>query len=298
MPRETVNSNEDGIHAGRREAVDQPGPDRPAAAAEGGAPMRFSHPAVCENISASLEARGVSVCYPVRQRTDNLLKRLSGIGAGSGHAQQMADRRRDVLALDNVSVSIAKGERVGLVGVNGSGKTTLLKSLSGCLPPTSGRIEVRGRLISFINVGFGVDGNLTGAENLDLRIQYWGLDRKRTSEYAAEIADFTELGDFFHLPVKTYSAGMKARLFIGLSMLVDPDILVMDEWISLGDRTFLAKANKRLEQFVSGSGILLFATHSHDLLLKWSTRLVWLDRGTVRADGDPRSVLAQYQAGR
>lgn len=241
----------------------------------------------------SISIDGVSIRYPVNERGGNLLKRLSLTG---GNQVPGSSKRREVLALDDVSLRINKGERIGLIGYNGSGKTTLLKSISGCLPPTVGRIEVRGRLTSFINIALGVDSNLTGAENLALRIQYWGLDKDQTAEFESHIIEFTGLDEFFYYPVKTYSAGMRARLLIGLSTLVHPDILVMDEWISTGDRAFLQKANERLEQFVSDSGILVFATHSRNLLLKWSTRLIWVDRGTIKADGDPQAVLAEYEA--
>lgn len=243
----------------------------------------------------SIHVDGVSVRYPVNERGGALLKRLSL--TGDRHAPGKP-QKREVQALDNVSLRVAKGERIGLIGYNGSGKTTLLKSISGCLPPSQGRIEVRGRLTSFINIALGVDSNLTGAENLALRIQYWGLDKDQSEEFENHIIEFTGLGGFFYYPVKTYSAGMRARLLIGLSTLVHPDILVMDEWISTGDRAFLQKANKRLEQFVSSSGILVFATHSRNLLLKWSTRLIWVDHGTIKADGDPQTVLAEYEAGR
>lgn len=233
--------------------------------------------------------------YPVEQGAGALLRRLARFGREDA-ASPEARRPRHVRALENVSLTIGPGERVGIIGANGSGKSTFLKAISGCLPPERGRIVVDGRLTSFLNIALGVDSTLSGRDNLALRMLYWDLDPARREDYERRLLEFTELGEFFDLPFKTYSAGMKARLMIGMSLLIEPDILVMDEWIGAGDRAFLAKANERMESFVSSSGILVFATHARPLLLRWSTRLVWIDKGAVRLDGDPRAVLDAYEA--
>jgi lipopolysaccharide transport system ATP-binding protein len=182
-----------------------------------------------------------------------------------------------IKALSNVTLQLKDGDRLGIMGPNGAGKSTLLRTLAGVYLPTSGTIEVRGRVASLIDISLGMDGEATGFENIRMRGIMMGLSLKQIKSMEEEIADFSGLGDFLHMPIRTYSTGMHMRLGFAVSTAVDADIILMDEWLSVGDSEFIQKAEKRLENFIGRSSILVIASHSEELIQKTTNQILRLD---------------------
>jgi homopolymeric O-antigen transport system ATP-binding protein len=204
------------------------------------------------------------------------------------------DSRVVVKGLSDISLDIRDGERVGLIGHNGAGKTTLLRVLVGAYEPVSGKIRRVGRTSSLFDISYGFDPSATGLENILIRGMYLGLDKDTLINKRDEIADFSELGGYIHLPVHTYSVGMLMRLAFSISTSVSPDILLMDEWLAVGDATFVGKAEQRLIDLIGNTGILVIATHSFSILERVCNRLIWLDAGRIRADGPVDEIKQQF----
>jgi lipopolysaccharide transport system ATP-binding protein len=182
-----------------------------------------------------------------------------------------------VKALSNVTLHLQDGDRLGVMGPNGAGKSTLLRTLAGVYQPTSGKIEVKGRIASLIDISLGMDSEATGYENIRMRGIMMGLSLKQIKSMEEEIADFSGLGNFLHMPIRTYSTGMHMRLGFAVSTAVDADIILMDEWLSVGDSEFILKAKKRLEAFIKRSSILVIASHSEDLIQKTTNQILRLE---------------------
>ena len=182
-----------------------------------------------------------------------------------------------VTALNNITLDLKDGDRLGVMGPNGAGKSTLLRTLAGVYLPSSGSIEVKGRVASLIDISLGMDGEATGYENIRMRGIMMGLSLKQIRSMEDEIADFSGLGDFLHMPIRTYSTGMHMRLGFSVSTAVDADIILMDEWLSVGDSEFIQKAEKRLENFIKRSSILVIASHSNDLIEKITNKTIRLN---------------------
>ena len=212
---------------------------------------------------------------------------LIGIEAGS---------RVVVKSLGNISLDIREGDRVGLIGHNGAGKTTLLRVLVGAYQPVNGSIQRIGRTSSLFDISYGFDPAATGMENILIRGMYLGLDRETLLKRRDEIADFSELGGYMHMPVHTYSVGMLMRLAFSISTSVSPEILLMDEWLAVGDQSFVGKAEQRLIDLISNTGILVIATHSFSILDRVCNRIVWLDAGRIRADGPIDQIKKEFLA--
>lgn len=207
-----------------------------------------------------------------------------------------ADSRVVVSALSGISLDIRHGERVGLVGHNGAGKTTLLRVLAGVYEPVRGTLAQSGRLSTLFDLSYGFDPDANGYENILIRGMYLGLSRSEIMRLHREIADFSELGGYLLMPVRTYSAGMTMRLAFSISTAVSPDILLMDEWLAVGDRNFVPKAERRLLELIGRTGILVMASHSLGILERVCDRLIWLDSGRIRADGPLAEVKATMNA--
>ncbi|MDP8924659.1 MAG: ABC transporter ATP-binding protein [Chloroflexota bacterium] len=203
-------------------------------------------------------------------------------------------KRDSFWALDNVSFDIRYGERVGIIGRNGAGKSTLLKILSRVVYPTAGEARIRGRLISLLEVGTGFNGDLTGRENVYLNASIHGLSRAEISERFDQIVEFAGVHAFLDTPVKRYSSGMQMRLAFAVAAHLDPDILLLDEVLTVGDHEFQEKCLERVRRLVSEGRTLLFVSHSTESVLKFCDRCIWLEGGRVRRDGPTEAVLAEY----
>lgn len=243
---------------------------------------------------ANMHLSGITLDYPVLSHASRRLSRQLIRVATGGSLDRAESGRVTVRALDGVSATFADGDRIGLVGHNGSGKTTLLRVLAGIYEPTQGRLDVQGRVGSLIDIALGMSGEASGRENIYLRGALQGLSRKRITELMPEIVDFTELGDFIDLPMRTYSSGMLLRLAFSVATSLAPDILLMDEWLSVGDESFQMRAERRLTEVVEQTSILVVATHSEKLIRDQCNRVIHMDQGRVIADGTPDDVLPGY----
>ena len=213
----------------------------------------------------------------------SLKKSLIRTATGGALARDAADRVV-VQALDRVSFEIREGERVGLMGHNGSGKTTLLRVLAGTYEPLSGELEVQGSVASMLSITLGMDPDATGMENIFLRGAIMGLSKKATAQIVEEVADFSGIGDYIYMPLRTYSSGMAMRLAFAISTAVPADIILIDEWLNVGDADFADKAQKRLNEFMGSAKIVVLASHDHALLERHCTRIIRLDHGRVVED--------------
>lgn len=236
----------------------------------------------------------VGVEIPIFNANSRSLKsRLMQIASGG---KLRADQSGNVLvrALHDLNFTFSDGDRIGLVGHNGAGKSTLLRVLSGVYHPTHGNIISQGNLASLIDVSLGIDDEATGRENIFLRGALLGLTKKEVASKEDEIIEFSELGDFIDMPVRTYSSGMHLRLAFSVSTVIRPEILLMDEWLSVGDENFKHKAEARLAKLVQETKILVIASHSRDLIMKTCNRVLWLDHGSIKMDSSPEDVCAAY----
>lgn len=202
----------------------------------------------------------------------------------------------EFFALKNISFSIEKGESVALIGSNGSGKSTMLKILAGVLYPSEGSVQINGSIAPLIELGAGFDMDLTARENIYLNGAVLGYDHDFMEKNFREIMDFSELWDFVDVPVKNYSSGMVARLGFAIATIVKADILVVDEILAVGDFKFQEKCKERMEQMMSEGTTLLFVSHSAEQVKELCTRAIWLNHGTLRADGPTEQVYAAYES--
>lgn len=238
----------------------------------------------------------VTVEYPIYSAFGRSLKR-SVLHLSTGGRLGLENNDRVVVrALEDINLTFDQGDRVGLLGSNGAGKTTFLRLLAGVYEPVSGTVEISGRVTSLFDLWLGIDPESTGTENILLRGLLLGLTPQQIRDRREEITAFADLGDYIHMPVRTYSAGMGLRLAFAVSTSVKPDILLMDEWISVGDANFTKKAEERMNALIGNSGIMVVASHSLELVRHTCNRAIWLDRGAVRADGDPAEVIEEYRA--
>ncbi|WP_081581760.1 ABC transporter ATP-binding protein [Pararhodospirillum photometricum] len=193
---------------------------------------------------AKVILKDVSVSFPVLHTGNRSLKKALVATATGGAILREARSAPVVQALKDVTVSLEPGDRVGLIGTNGAGKSTLLRVIAGIYEPDTGDIHISGDVMPLLDLGLGFDGDLTGRENIRMRGMYLGLKPHDSKKLVPEIAAFTELGDYLDLPVRTYSSGMQMRLSLGVATAIQPDILLMDEWMMAGDATFMEKAKK------------------------------------------------------
>jgi ABC-type polysaccharide/polyol phosphate transport system ATPase subunit len=243
-----------------------------------------------------ISLRELSVDFPIYQGSSRSLKKQLFATSKQGNLARDALDRINVRALNNITLDIKDGDRLGLIGTNGSGKTTLLKVLARIYYPTRGRIAVSGRISALLDATVGFNPEATGRENIILRGMYMDVHPRQMRSYIDEIADFTELGPYLDMPVRTYSSGMMVRLGFAVSTCIPPEILLMDEWIAAGDASFLDKAQKRMQEFVGGSNIVVLASHSLPLLQEWCNRAILLDHGHMTATGAVEDVIGAYQS--
>jgi lipopolysaccharide transport system ATP-binding protein len=243
---------------------------------------------------ASIEFNNVAVDFPIYNASGRSLKKhLISVATGG---QLGADPlgRVVVRALDGLTFTLRDGDRVGLLGHNGAGKSTLLRLLSGVYMPSHGTARIDGEIGSLIDISLGIDPEATGRENIYLRGALLGLDKAAINERMEDILSFSELGDFIDMPLRTYSTGMHLRLAFAVSTTVRPEILLMDEWLAVGDQGFKHKAEARMRSLVQSTNILVIASHSHELILETCNRVLWLEHGKIRMDGPAEEVSAAY----
>jgi ABC-type polysaccharide/polyol phosphate transport system ATPase subunit len=245
---------------------------------------------------ASLRLRNLCVEFPIYQGGSRSLRRLLLAASRVGNLGRDAADRINVRALDDVTLDIEDGDRVGLIGANGAGKSTLLKVLAGIYTPTRGGFYSTGRVSSLLDVSVGMMADATGRENIILRGMYMDIHPREMRAKVDEIAEFTGLGAFLDMPVRTYSAGMSVRLAFAVTTSIRPEILLMDEWISAGDEKFLDKAHRRLTEFIDRSSIVVLASHSVPLLREWCNRGVFLSQGRVACSGGIDEAIDAYHA--
>ena len=200
----------------------------------------------------------------------------------------------DFWALKNVSFTVDKGEVVGLIGSNGAGKSTLLKVVSGVMKPTSGKVTVQGVISPMIELGAGFDGNLTARENIYLNGAILGYSKKFLDSKFDEIVEFSELKDFLDVPVKNFSSGMTAKLAFSIATVVNPEILIVDEILAVGDLKFQEKSKKKMMEMIKGGTTVLYVSHSLESIEDLCTKVVWLEHGKVVKIGDTNKVCDAY----
>jgi ABC-type polysaccharide/polyol phosphate transport system ATPase subunit len=201
-----------------------------------------------------------------------------------------------VNALNNISLELNDGDRFGIIGHNGAGKTTLLRVLAGAYWPTSGNIEVQGSRAALTDLGMGLDTELPGYDNIVNKLVLMGLTYQEARARIPEIEEFTELGEYLALPMRTYSTGMSLRLAFAIATTIIPDTLILDEMIGAGDAHFLEKAKKRTDEFLDKTKIIIISSHDMSLLRRYCNKVMWLQEGKIREMGPPDEVISKYIA--
>ncbi|GLH38160.1 MULTISPECIES: ABC transporter ATP-binding protein [Pseudomonas] len=241
-----------------------------------------------------IEFKNVCVDFPIYNANGrSLKKRLIQVATG-GQLGSDEQGRVVVRALEDLTFTLRDGDRVGLLGHNGAGKSTLLRLLSSVYEPSSGTALIEGDIGSLIDISLGIDPEATGRENIFLRGGILGMTKSEITEKLDEIIEFSELGDFVDMPIRTYSSGMHLRLAFAVSTIIKPQILLMDEWLSVGDEGFKHKAEIRMNELVKSTNILVIASHSRELVMHTCNRVLWLEHGRIKMDGDPTTVTAAY----
>ena len=242
----------------------------------------------------SIDTYNACVDFPIFDAKSRSLKKAVMSSAG-GNIGKNASNTVVVEALRDINLHLREGDRVGLVGHNGAGKSTLLRLLSGIYEPTRGVADVRGRVAPVFDLGVGMDPEISGYENIIIRGLFLGQTRKQMKAKMDEIAEFSELGDYLSMPLRTYSTGMRVRLALGVVTSIEPEILLLDEGIGAVDAAFMAKARVRLAEMVERSGILVFASHSNDFLAQLCNTALWVDKGQIREAGLVADVVGAYE---
>ncbi|MGB3439964.1 MAG: ABC transporter ATP-binding protein [Actinophytocola sp.] len=241
----------------------------------------------------SINVWDASVDFPIFDAKSRSLKKavLGKVGGKIGTAQKVPI----IEALHDITLSLKEGDRIGLVGHNGAGKSTLLRLLAGIYEPTRGSSRIVGKVAPVFDLGVGMDPEISGLENIMIRGLFLGMTRKQMEKRVDDITEFTELGDYLQMPLRTYSTGMRVRLALGVVTSIDPEILILDEGIGAVDAAFLAKARTRLVDLVKRSGMLVFASHQDDLLFELCNTAIWMDEGHMKQHGSLREVLTAYK---
>jgi ABC-2 type transport system ATP-binding protein len=249
-----------------------------------------------QNDRVSITTKDACVDFPIFDaKSRSLKKTVMGVVGGnidSGSKVPIIEALRDI------TLNLEHGARVGLVGHNGAGKSTLLRLMSGIYEPTRGSAVIQGRVAPVFDLGVGMDPEISGLENIIIRGLFLGMSRKQMEGRVDDIADFTELGDFLRMPLRTYSTGMRVRLALGVVTSIDPEILLLDEGIGAVDAAFLEKSKKRLAELVERSGLLVFASHSDEFLRELCDTAIWMEHGRVRQQGELEDVLSAYRSSR
>jgi lipopolysaccharide transport system ATP-binding protein len=228
----------------------------------------------------------VCVDFPIYAATGRSIKNITFSKITGGVIANDARKILVVRALDGITFSCTEGDRLGLMGPNGSGKSTLLRVIAGVYEPTAGRIEVNGNVMSMISISQGMHPDLTGYENIMLRMALLGQSKRRALDLTEEIIDFSDLGDFIEMPLRTYSSGMAMRLAFSIVTSIDANILIMDEWLSVGDADFSDRAQARLDNVVNKAKILVIASHNPSLIDTLCNKKIELAHGKMVSGSD------------
>ena len=242
----------------------------------------------------SIHTEDAWVEFPIFDAKSRSLKKTF-LGKAGGTIGRNTSNVLVIEALKDITLSLRTGDRVGLVGHNGAGKSTLLRLLSGIYEPTRGKAIVNGRVAPIFDLGLGMDPEISGYENIIIRGLFLGETRKQMQSKIDEIAEFTELGQYLSMPLRTYSTGMRVRLAMGVVTSIDPEILLLDEGIGAVDAEFLKKAQVRLQKLVERSGILVFASHSTEFLARLCKTAIWIDHGSIKMMGEIEDVVRAYE---
>lgn len=241
-----------------------------------------------------VKAQNLVVEMPVYELSSRSMKMRMLNKLASGRIGSSNSGVTVVRALQNVSFEFGDGDRVGLIGSNGSGKSTLLRILAGIYEPSAGHLDIEGKAVALLEMGLGMDDSMTGYQNIKLRGMLLGMSPAEVEAKTAEIAEFTSLGDYLHLPIRTYSSGMRIRLAFAISTAVEAELLLLDEVIGVGDAAFLEKANARLKAFQDKANIVFIASHSGAVISEMCNKVMWLEGGHLRFIGDVAEGLKAY----
>lgn len=242
---------------------------------------------------STISLKNISLHFPIFNAhkfslRNTLVNKLGGqLATGDGSL-------KIVEALKNVSFEAHVGDRIGLIGHNGSGKSTLMRTIAGIYTPTSGVLKVKGKISTLFGTSIGSNEEMTGDENLFLGALLFGRSYRKAKENMEKLREFTELGDYLNLPLRTYSEGMKVRVGFAVATNFEPDILMIDEIFGAGDKDFAVKSQKRIEDLIEKSNTFLFASHSDDLIKRFCNKAILMSHGELKAFGDVKDVLKAY----
>lgn len=235
-----------------------------------------------------IEARHISMGYKMDMNRVTSLKEWVVTWLRKEHNYQT------FWALNDVSLEVNRGEVIGIIGRNGSGKSTLLKIISGLFRPTKGSVSVRGKIVPMLELGSGFDPELTGRENVFLNGAILGYSETFLKARFNEILEFSELGDFIDMPLKTYSSGMMMRLAFSVATMVQPEVLIVDEILAVGDEAFQRKSRTKMMELMGGGTTVLYVSHSLEQVRELCNRVIWLDRGSIVMQGETNEVCDAY----
>ena len=233
-----------------------------------------------------IEVKKVSKCYALHSKRDLLARRV---------LRNEPPARDEFWALRDVSIRVERGETLAIIGPNGSGKSTLLRLIAGVTAPTRGSIQVLGRVSALLALGIGLHRDLTGWENINLIASLMGMSETEVRNKLGSIVEFADLEDFINEPVRTYSSGMVARLGFSVAIHADPDILILDEVLAVGDEAFRAKCTAKISEFTQSEKTLLFVSHGLKTAASLCTRGLWLNKGVIQLDGPATEIVERYR---
>ncbi len=239
---------------------------------------------------ASIEVSGASITFTATQSKQVTFKEY----LVRGLFRRSVNPQIAIHALTDINLSARDGDRIGIIGHNGAGKTTLLKLLAGIYTPTTGKSAVQGRICSLFDISVGFEDEATGWENIIYRSYLQGESPATVKSKMEEIAEFSELGEFLTLPVKNYSAGMRMRLAFAIATAAEPEVLLVDEVLAVGDMAFQIKARARMKKMMSVSSLMVVVSHDLNTIKETCTRVLWMRRGTVVQEGPPKEVVRAY----
>jgi len=246
-------------------------------------------------MSIAISAADLTLKLPIHARWTSPAPGTTGMQEVGGRLEQKDSTHAFIRALDGVSFEIKRGQRVGLIGHNGAGKTSLLKVLAGIYPPTQGKVIVQGRISTLFSSAIGFNVEATGYENIMLMGVLLGFGKKAILDLAPEIADFSELGQFLDMPLRTYSAGMRTRLGFAIATSIRPDCLLIDEVMGAGDARFQRKAKERITTMMQSAYTLILASHSLNSIHQFCDSALWLDHGKLRGFGPIREIVGRFK---